>query len=109
MEHLMNKTLDEIKNAYNKLRNDEDDIREMIRMYLSKRLMDTSEGNKLECDIALDTKDCCGLSSLDMPWIIAMWQHPTEGCITFLTDTRRKRDFDDMDTEELMIIVDAID
>ena len=108
MEHLMNKTLDEIKAAYNEWSHDEDDIREMIRLYLSKRLMDTSEDNKLECDIVLETEDCCGLSSLDMPWIIAMWQHPTEGWITFLTDTRCERDFDDMDTEELIIIAEGL-
>ena len=104
----MNKTLDEINTAYNEWSHDEDDIREMIRMYLSRLLMDTSEENKLLCEFPLDTHECCGLSSLQMPWVTAMWQDPIEGIITFIIDEKSERDFDDMDIEELMSVVDGV-
>lgn len=110
MEHLMNKTFDEIKTAYDEWVRKEDDIREMIRHFLSRKLMDTSEDNKLRCDIALDTHECFGLSSLNMPWVTSMWQHPTEGYITFdLDDGRGVRDFDELTTEDLVTIIERID
>ena len=108
MEHVMNKSFDEIQTAYNEMINKEDDIREMIRLHLSSLLIDTNEDNKFECDVALDTRDCCGLSSLEMPWVTAIWQHPTEGWITFVIDERSERDFDEMSTEELMQVVSAL-
>ncbi len=109
MEHLMNKTLDEIKTAYKKFSCDEDNLREMIRLRLSRMLMDTSEDNKLKCEIVLDTHECFGLSSLEMPWITSMWQEPTEGDIVFdIDDGRSVRYFDGLTTEELMLIINNL-
>jgi hypothetical protein len=106
----MNKTFEEIESYYNDLANMEQEVREMIRFFLSQRLMDTSEDNKLYRDIALDTHDCIGLSSLQMPWVTSMWQHPTEGYITFdIDEGRSERDFDELSTEELMIIIKYVD
>lgn len=109
MEHIMNKTLDEIKNAYDEWVRKEDDLREMIRMRLSSILMNTNQDNKFRCDIALDTRECIGLSSLNLPWVTSMWQHPTEGYITFdIDDGRSVTDFDGLSTEELITIIEAI-
>lgn len=108
MERLMNKTFEEIMTAYNERINRDDDIREMIRMYLSRLLMNTSEENKFVCEFPLDTHECCGLSSLQMPWVTAMWQDPAEGFITFIIDEKSKRDFDDMDIEELISVVKGV-
>ena len=105
----MNKSIDDILTAYNEWISREDEIREMIRLYLSRLLMDTSEDNKLKCEIPLDTHDCCGLSSLQMLWVTAMWQHPTEGWITFLIEDKSERDFDEMTTEELILISQGIE
>lgn len=49
-------------------------MRSMIRQYLSRNLMDTSEDNPLECDITVETDNACGLSSLEMPRISKMYQ-----------------------------------
>lgn len=106
----MNKTFEEIESYYNDLVDMEQEVREMIRFFLSRKLMDTSEDNKLECDIALETDDCFGLSSLNLPWVTSMWQHPTEGYITFdIDDGRSERDFDELSTEELMTIIKYVD
>lgn len=108
MEHLMNKTLDEIKTAYNECMQDEDDIREMIRLRLSRILMDNGQDNPMECEIALETDDCCGMSSLLMPWVTKMWQDECEGLIYFEIDGKGwPKEFDDMTTEELMIIIEG--
>jgi hypothetical protein len=101
----MNKSFSEIKNMYDKLYSMECDIREMIRMNISKTLMNTSEDNKLVCNIALDTRDCFGLSTNDMIKIVAMWQHPSEGWIDFDVYGYGVKSFDEMTTEELMIII----
>ena len=108
-ETLLNKSREEIKSAYSNLSADEDDVREMIRAFLSRNLMDTNESNHYKCEFPLDTKDCCGLSSLDMLWVTSMWQHPSEGYITFVIEEKSERDFDDMDTDELICILNAVD
>ena len=55
--------------------------REELRRKFSSILINNSEENPLECDIYLDMKDSYGLSSLDMPEIISLFQEPSEGII----------------------------
>ena len=102
MEHTMNRTPKEIIEMFN---NTDNDVRETIRNYFSRQLMDTNENNKLEVDIVVDADDAMGLSSLELPNIIRMWQHPSEGWITFETYGGGFYDFDDFSTRELIQIM----
>jgi hypothetical protein len=108
-ETLLNKSKKEILDFYSSVRDCEDNVREMIRHFLSRNLMDTNENKHYKCEFPLDTKECCGLSSLDMLWVTSMWQHPSEGYITFVIEEKSQRDFDDMDTDELICVLQSVD
>lgn len=86
------------------------ELREEIRHYLSAVLMDTDEDHSLSVDITLDIDNYSGLSTLDMPHITKCWQHSTEGWIYFKIDECDCTiDFDDMLTQELIVILEEID
>ena len=87
----------------------EKNIRQMVLNYLSRQLMDTNENEKMDVDIVVDVEDAMGLSSLELPNIIIMWQHPTEGWITFETYGGGEYDFDDWTTRELVQIMNDFD
>lgn len=105
----LNRTPNEITKIFNNLVATEENIRQMIRNYLSRQLMDTNESEKMEVNIVVDVEDAMGLSSLELPEIIKMWQHPTEGWITFETYGGRVYDFDDWTTRELVQIMNDFD
>jgi hypothetical protein len=105
----LNRTPNEITEIFNNLVSTEDSIRLMVRYYLSRQLMDTNENEKMEVDIVVDVEDAMGLSSLELPNIIKMWQHPTEGWITFETYGGGVYDFDDWTTKELVQIMNDFD
>lgn len=105
----LNRTPNEITKIFNDFVATEDNIRQMVRNYLSKQLMDTNEVDKMEVDIVVDVEDAMGLSSLELPNIIKMWQHPTEGWITFETYGGGEYDFDDWTTRELVQIMNDFD
>ena len=107
MEHLMNKCPDEIKRLAKTM--SEDDVREMIRFYFSRNLMDTSAENQIKVDIVLETDETFGLSTNDMLRIVSIWQHPSEGIITFVLNGGKELDFDDVDTSDLFKIMDYFD
>jgi hypothetical protein len=110
-------TLNRTPNEITKIFNDfvstfvstEKNIRQMVRNYLSRQLMDTNEVVKMDVDIVVDVEDAMGLSSLELPNIIKMWQHPTEGWITFETYGGGEYDFDDWTTRELVQIMNDFD
>lgn len=105
----LNRTPNEITKIFNNLVATEENIRQMVRNYLSRQLMDTNEVDKMEVDIVVDVEDAMGLSSLELPNIIKMWQHPTEGWITFETYGGGEYDFDDWTTRELVQIMNDFD
>lgn len=105
----LNKTPNEITKIFNNLVATEENIRQMVRNYLSRQLMDTNENKKMEVDIVVDVEDAMGLSSLELPQIIKMWQHPTEGWIIFETYGGGVYDFDDWTTRELVQIMNNFD
>ena len=57
-------------------------FREDIRHHLSVILMDTNREHPLECNIELDAF-AYGLSSLEIPHIVAIYREPLEGTIWF--------------------------
>ena len=105
----LNRTPNEITKIFNDFVATEDNIRQMVRNYLSRQLMDTNEVDKMDVDIVVDVEDAMGLSSLELPNIIKMWQHPTEGWITFETYGGGEYDFDDWTTRELVQIMNDFD
>lgn len=54
--------------------------KEELRHNLSL-LMDTNINNPINCDIIIGEKEAIGLSSLEMPRIISIFQEPFEGII----------------------------
>ena len=103
----MNKNPMDIMRMYEDFQQMDGNIREAIRMFLSRTLMDYCYPNFYNCDIAIENKDMCGLSSLDMPWIVKMWQDKCEGIIYFIFDDGRELEFDEMETHELMQVVES--
>ena len=107
MEHLMNKCPIEIKRlAKNET---EENIREMIRFYFSRNLMDTSAENQIKVDIILETDETFGLSTNDMLRINSIWQDPCEGYIIFEFEGGNWIDFDDLSVNELVRIMNVFD
>ena len=105
----LNRTPNEITKIFNNFVATEDNIRQMVRNYLSRQLMDTNENEKMDVDIVVEVEDAMGLSSLELPNIIKMWQHPTEGWIIFETYGGGVYDFDDWATRELVQIMNDFD
>ena len=105
----MNKSVEEIIKLYEEIRAKESEIRNSIRCYLSRHLMDTSETNKIEVNFVVEPENTFGLSSLLLPEIRFMWQDPCEGWITCEMDSGRKVDIDDFDLYELQQIVKDFD
>lgn len=105
----LNRTPNEITKIFNDFVSTEENLRQMIRNYFSRQLMDTNEVDKMDVDIVVDVEDAMGLSSLELPNIIKMWQHPTEGWITFETYGGGEYDFDDWTTKELVQIMNDFD
>ena len=105
----LNKSPNEITKIFNNFVATEENIRQMVRNYLSRQLMDTNENEKMEVDIVVDVEDAMGLSSLELPQIIKMWQHPTEGWIIFEAYGGGVYDFDNWTTRELVQIMNDFD
>ena len=83
-------------------------MREMCRKYVSRKLMDTSEDEPLECGITVEPDGAFGLSSLEMPNITQAWQDPSSGEIYFNEEYNATCDFDNYPIHELIQIVEQI-
>jgi len=90
-----NKSVLEIEQIYN-------DLLESIKHNLSLKLMNTSKENPLEVYIPLE-HDAVGLSTLEMPTVIKIYQLPSEGNIFVQFDG------DNYDTElDCLYVADMI-
>ena len=79
---------------------------ESYRKFLSKKLMDTNEENQLKVYIPLENDESFGLSTLQLPTVISIWQHPSEGIIYFKFEGQNDYvEFDDMELECLDQII----
>ena len=79
---------------------------EFYRKILSKKLMDTNEENQLKVYIPLENDESFGLSTLQLPTVISIWQHPSEGIIYFKFEGQDDYvEFDDMELECLDQII----
>lgn len=107
----INKSVVDIKEYFMQYQYLEKLLRESIRKYLSKLLINTSEDNPLKCKICLISEEGFGLSTLNFPWIYEIWQHPTEGIIYFNYDQDEEDlvEFDHMLLEDLVTICRELD
>ena len=79
---------------------------ESYRKILSEKLMDTNEENQLKVYIPLENDESFGLSTLQLPTVISIWQHPSEGIIYFKFEGQDDYvEFDDMELECLDQII----
>lgn len=101
----LNRTFDEIYNYYTEeYWPKEFMLRQMIRNYFSRYLMDNDEDNPKEVDIIVELDNACGMSSLEMPRIKKMWQE--NGIIWCQEDWQDNPiDFDDYSIYEQMSIL----
>lgn len=84
-------------------------MRETLRRKFSALLMHTSEDNPMKCSIKIGEKEAMGLSSLELPEVVKIFQHPIEGIIYFLIDGMEDyMEFDDLDIEDLEVIYNNI-
>lgn len=99
-----------------RLFDEEDIVREEIRHKISAILMDTDEENQMKCEICIENDEACGLSTLEMDWIDSCFQVPCEGTIwfhyqgydNFITGEKNYKNFDEIDTKDLKIILDGL-
>jgi len=71
-------------------------LKQVLRDYISKHLMGTSEGNKMEVEITLESDEDCGLSSLLLPTIDTIYQMPKTGeIIIHIMGETGERDIDE--------------
>ena len=98
-----NSSLEEIKNMVSI-------VRESIRQFFSRMLMDTSADNPKQCRITISTPEDMGLSDMLKPTVIAMYQDPVEGIIYFLFEgCSDYEEFDNIDNDTLMQIMEEIE
>ena len=105
MTETTNKNYSEIKEYFNSSY-DEGTMREMLRNYFSRNLM--YQDNITKCEFTLETDEAFGLSTLQMPYIKGIWQHPTEGGILFIFEGGQELEMDDLSVEELIKILDNV-
>jgi len=97
-----NRSIEEIREMY-------DTLVESIRHNVSLKLMDTNKENPLKVYIPLE-HGAMGLSTLQMPTIVKLWQHPTEGLISFCyEDDPHEIDFDFLSIEDRVQIVNHLE
>lgn len=78
---------------------------EHIRHCLSALLINTDENHPLECDIVIGEGKAQGLSTLEMPHIISMFQLPSEGIIYFnIEGSKEPIEFDSLSKNDLLNI-----
>ena len=103
IELSQNRSLEEIKSMVSI-------VRESIRNFFSRMLMDTSADNPKQCRITIYTPEDMGLSDMLKPTVIAMYQEPVEGIIYFLFEgCSNYEEFDNIDNDILMQIMEEID
>ena len=104
----MEKQKETIKELYNSWLETEEKLRSLLRNVLSAKLMFTDRNNPLRCNIALEVRDACGLSSLELPTVTSMWQEPMEGWIYIEFEGIGPCDFETVDTDELFLLVNEL-
>ena len=82
--------------------------REILRRHFSALLMNTDNENHLKCNIPIGEGDAMGLSTLQIPKVIGAFQEPKEGIIFFYIEGDCIVEFDDMETDDLINILNTL-
>ena len=82
--------------------------REILHRHFSALLMETDNEHHMKCDIIIGENDAMGLSTLQMPRVIGAFQDPIEGIICFYIEGDCIVEFDDMDTDDLINILNTL-
>jgi hypothetical protein len=82
--------------------------REILRRHFSALLMNTDNEHHLKCEIIIGENEAMGLSTLQMPRVIGVFQEPTEGIIWFYIEGDCLVEFDDMETNDLINILNTL-
>lgn len=70
--------------------------------------MHTDSENPMKCDIIIGENETMGLSTLQMPRVINVFQDPKEGIIYFYIYGDCIIEFDDIETEDLLKIFNEL-
>jgi hypothetical protein len=70
--------------------------------------MKTDNEHHLKCEIIIGENEAMGLSTLQMPRVIGVFQEPTEGIIWFYIEGDCLVEFDDMETNDLINILNTL-
>ena len=76
--------------------------RELLRRQFSVLLMDTDELHPMQCNVPTGQQEAFGLSTLELPIVIKVFQDPIEGIICFYLYGDCIVEFDDMATDDLL-------
>lgn len=80
--------------------------REKLRRRLSAILMDTDEQHPMECNVLIGESEAQGLSSLELPVVVSVFQQPSEGIIWFnIYGCKDSIEFDDMNLEDIVKVI----
>jgi hypothetical protein len=83
---------------------------ESIRQYLSRMLMFHDENNPLDCNFIISTSEDCGLSELEKPTVISMYQMSGEGIIYLKFEGDNDYiELDELEVEIQLSILEAIE
>lgn len=106
-EETNNMSAQEINTRYEHVKKEEETLRESVRHFLSRHLMDTSEEKPMECSIVIE-HEACGLSDLEKTTIDRMYQDG-EGIIwVYFFGDPIGMEIDDVPLECLIEIVNHI-
>lgn len=102
-----NKSIREITDMFRRCYNEEL-VRQSIRYYMSRKL--GFDHNTIQCNIVLDTREACALSTLQMPCVKLVEMDSLEGMIfVHIEGCEEPLDFDDFSTEDQFEIAKNIE
>lgn len=108
LDNSQNRSVEDINRLYKDICASTDLLRECIRHFLSRNLMDYNENNKLKTSIILDVYEQ-GLSELEKPEVVTIWQQESEGIIWFeIYGCIEPMELDDIDLKEQVQIVNEL-
>lgn len=79
---------------------------EKLRRRLSALLMDTDEQHPMRCNVLIGESEAQGLSSLELPTVVSIFQQPCEGIIWFnIYGCDKPMEFDSMNIEDIKKVI----
>lgn len=88
--------------------NDKDAEFEDIRHQLSALIMDTTEENPLKCEVVVGEDDACGLSSLELPLVVGIFQDCYACIWVNIYGMAEPMNFDDLTLNDVKEILDEV-